>query len=387
MLSSAFHILAAEKKGKQDESGFRTVFLVSRELVIWIGCGFFLLSLMFGRAFFQSIYKIRGNELQELLSYFYPASITVLENLLIFQYSVYFRNQKNTKIALVVTMVSTVVNLWFDFVLVYGATGLPHMGIAGAACGSVIGLGCGVLVYQTVYWKESRKNVRRCRIPNTVRRKILRKIGKLYLPLLGQDLFENTIFVFAVSVAAARLGSEEMAIYKLLDLIGGILELPIYAYAAAAQTYVLQSNGAGNDKKARQYQKAGIQTAVMVVLAVSGVCKIFSDSIFGGIIADQKIIDGATGLFWMPAVILMIKVFYRFEMLYLQGIGKERFVFWNTAVVSVLAGVGVILTGMWQGLHGIYLGMFLQYGILTVIYVKVVGRKNNVVSEGLVYRD
>ena len=32
MLSSAFHILAAEKKGEQDESGFWTVFLVSREL-------------------------------------------------------------------------------------------------------------------------------------------------------------------------------------------------------------------------------------------------------------------------------------------------------------------------------------------------------------------
>ncbi len=248
-------------------------------------------------------------------------------------------------------------------------------------------MGCGVLVYQTVYWKESRKNVRQCRIPNAVRRKILQKIGKLYLPLLGQDLFENTIFVFAVSVAAARLGSEEMAIYKLLDLIGGILELPIYAYAAAAQTYVLQSNGAGDDKKARQYQKAGIQTAVMVVLAASGVCKIFSDSIFGWIIADQKLIDAATGIFWMPAVILIIKVFYRFEMLYLQGIGKERFVFLNTAVASILAGMGVIGAGMSMGLPGIYLGIFLQYGILAIRYIRQKKGKSDVVSEGLVHRD
>ena len=80
----------------------------------------------------------------------------------------------------------------------------------------------------------------------------------------------------------------------------------------------------------------------MVVLAASGVCKIFSDSIFGWIIADQKIIDGAAGIFWMPAVILMIKVFYRFEMLYLQGIGKERFAFWNTVAASILAGVGAV---------------------------------------------
>lgn len=183
------------------------------------------------------------------------------------------------------------------------------------------------------------------------------------------------------------MGSEEMAIYKLLDLIGGILELPIYAYAAAAQTYVLQSNGAGDDKKARQYQKAGIRTAAMVVLAASGVCKIFSDSIFGWIIADQKIIDGAAGIFWMPAVILMIKVFYRFEMLYLQGIGKERFVFWNTVAASILAGVGVLWAGMSMGLPGIYLGIFLQYGILAIRYIRQKKGKNDVVSEGLVYRD
>ena len=72
----------------------------------------------------------------------------------------------------------------------------------------------------------------------------------------------------------------------------------------------------------------------------------------------------------MPAVILMIKVFYRFEMLYLQGIGKERFVFWNTVAASILAGVGVLWAGMSMGLPGIYLGIFLQYGILAIRYIR-----------------
>ena len=89
-----------------------------------------LVSILFGKPFFYAVYRQQGKELQELLGYFYPASFTVLQNMLIFQYSVYFKNRQNTKITLWVTVVSTTVNLFFDFVLVYGAAGFPRLGTA-----------------------------------------------------------------------------------------------------------------------------------------------------------------------------------------------------------------------------------------------------------------
>ena len=67
------------------------------------------------------------------------------------------KNRQNTKITLWVTVVSTTVNLFFDFVLVYGAAGFPRLGTAGAAWGSILGLGCGLLVYQITYWKERQR--------------------------------------------------------------------------------------------------------------------------------------------------------------------------------------------------------------------------------------
>ena len=141
MLSSAFHIIAAEKIGKQDERGFENAFAGSKILVILIGLTVVLVSILFGKPFFYAVYRQQGKELQELLGYFYPASFTVLQNMLIFQYSVYFKNRQNTKITLWVTVVSTTVNLFFDFVLVYGAAGFPRLGTAGAAWGSILGLG------------------------------------------------------------------------------------------------------------------------------------------------------------------------------------------------------------------------------------------------------
>ena len=195
-----------------------------------IGLTVVLVSILFGKPFFYAVYRQQGKELQELLGYFYPASFTVLQNMLIFQYSVYFKNRQNTKITLWVTVVSTTVNLFFDFVLVYGAAGFPRLVTAGAAWGSILGLGCGLLVYQITYWKERqrRKTIRAEEI-----RGLIYRIWKIYPSLLGQELLESTIFVFMVLAAVARLGAEDVAVYKLLDLVCGMLELPVYAYAVA----------------------------------------------------------------------------------------------------------------------------------------------------------
>ena len=166
------------------------------------------------------------------------------------------KNRQNTKITLWVTVVSTTVNLFFDFVLVYGAAGFPRLGTAGAAWGSILGLGCGLLVYQITYWKERqrRKTIRAEEI-----RGLIYRIWKIYPSLLGQELLESTIFVFMVLAAVARLGAEDVAVYKLLDLVCGMLELPVYAYAAATQTYALQNHAAGKKAAVRSYEKAGIQ--------------------------------------------------------------------------------------------------------------------------------
>ena len=100
ILSAAFHIAAAEEKGKRDEQGFETTFMASRYLALLIGIGFFVLSLLGGRFLFQHVYGVRDDDLSELLSYYYPAAFTVVQNMLVFQYSAYFRNCLNARITL-----------------------------------------------------------------------------------------------------------------------------------------------------------------------------------------------------------------------------------------------------------------------------------------------
>lgn len=364
ILSAAFNIAAAEEKGKENEQGFEMIFFVSRHLALLIGIFFFIISLIGGRFFFQNVYRIHGDDLSELLSYFYPASFTVVQNMLIFQYSAYFRNCLNTRITLYSTIVSTGVNLFFDFSLVYGFLGLPQLGTAGAAWGSVIGLAAGLLVYQLAYWKRHITPVTTVSAAKSVAEKILR----LYPSLFGQELLESTICTCVISAAAARLGTKQMAIYSLLDTVGSMIGLPVYAYATATQTYALQNHSAREMSVVKDYLKCGIRLTFGIITLLCVLCSVFRDTLLHLIVDDLHIINEAEKLLLPVFLLQLVKIPYQIRMNYLQGIGREKFVLFCTAIGTVCTSAGVIIAGNIAGLTGIYLVMTAELVILGSCY-------------------
>lgn len=371
ILSVAFNIMAAEEKGRQNERRFAATFVMSKRLALVIGGCFFVLSIVGGRWFFREVYGIFGEELSELLRYFYPAAFTVGQNMLIFQYSAYFRNCLNTKITLLSTVVSTVVNLFFDVSLVYGLCGLPKLGTAGAAWGSVIGLAAGLLVYQCAYYKKNPLYQEKARMKDFSEKwEVVKKFWSLYPPLLGQEFLENTLFVLVVSGVISGLGTEQMASYHLLDTVGGMIGLPIYAYATATQTFALQTYSAGKQNMAKRYLRSGVILTCSVVAVLSFLCGTLQKKIFYWIVADMEVIAAAGKVLGWVIVVQFLKIPYQIHMSYLQGIGKERFVFLCTAFGTLAASAGTVILGNRMKLPGVYLMMSLELLILTEIYRK-----------------
>ncbi|MDE7028489.1 MAG: hypothetical protein K2P63_00740 [Lachnospiraceae bacterium] len=400
ILSAAFNITAAEERGRGSAQGFETAFEVSKTLALIVGGCFFVLSLLGGRFFFQRVYKIQGTDLETLLSYFYPASFTVLLNMLIFQYSTYFRNCLNTKITLYSTVVSTCVNLFFDFSLVYGYCGLVQLGTAGAAWGSIIGLAAGLLVYQAAYFRRHPAMpgrfhrlfwlfIRQKRAGQGAdhpfgftetaidAKAAAQKIVRLYPALFGQELLESTIFACVVSAAAARLGTRQLAVYSLLDTLAGTLGLPIYAYAAAAQTFALQSYSAGCCPAKKQeseanlpavYLTCGMRLTFCAIAALCALCSILGGRLLYLIVDDTDIVSGAQELLIFVFLLLLARIPCQIYMNYLQGIGRERFVLRCTAVGTACASLGCMALGALFGLPGIYAGMIVELLALGFCY-------------------
>lgn len=365
ILSAAFNIVAAKEKGKRNRQGFEVTFVTSKYLALLIGLCFFMLSRLGGRFFFQYVYGVRGDNLAELLSYYYPAAFTVPQNLLIFQYSAYFRNCLNTRITLLSTVVSTGVNLFFDFSLVYGYCGLPKLGTAGAAWGSVIGLAAGLLVYQAAYW--SGRGMTRLPVKNHIKA-VSAKILRLYPSLFGQELLESTIFACVISAVVARLGTQQAAVYNLIDTVVSTIGLPVYAYATATQTLALQSHSAGKMTTVRHYLKSGLLLAFGIVSLLCVLCGIFNQPLLHLIVGDDTVIQQAQRLLWLAFLMPPAKIPYQVYMNYLQGIGREKLVLLCTAVGTSITGIGVIIAGKFAGLAGLYLIMTAELILLGTCY-------------------
>ncbi len=177
-ISIAYNIIAAQYLGKDDKKNFMNTFATVMGISLIVGA--IIILLLGGSFLFSVMFGLEGNILRICLEYFYIASITVVMNMLIFNFSVYFRNLKDTKISFYSTIISTNINIVFDYLFVYGKFGFPELGAKGAAIGSVLGLLAGIIVYIFKFYRT-----KHIKIKGVVSKRITLKIIKLYIPLLG----------------------------------------------------------------------------------------------------------------------------------------------------------------------------------------------------------
>ncbi len=366
VLSVAFNILAAKQKGKGNNTEFEKLFIVSKQIAILISGAFIIICFAGGKSFFQIVYGQKGAYLEELLSYFYPNIFTVMLNMLTFLYSAYYRNKLCTKISFFSTVVSTVVNLFFDICLVYGYMGMPELGTAGAALGSVIGLSSGLLVYQIPYFKQKI----RIKMKKEGYLTVGKKLFLLYPTLFGQEFLEGTLFSLILGAAVSRLKIEQMAVYNLLDSLISIISVFIYAYATSIQVYALQQKAAENVNLARKYLKCGSIFTVAVMFILCTVTFIFRIPVMYWLVTDSAAVSAASAMMLFAFLPIFPKVFCQIYMEYLQGINKDKYVFLCTAITTILTGIGVIIASGFLGLQGIYFVITMKYLLLSILYIK-----------------
>ena len=207
--------------------------------------------------------------------------------LLLFLINAVFRGAGDAAIAMRVLWFANIINMTLGPCLIFGLGPFPEMGVTGAALGTTIGRGCGV-IYQLYYLTRpgGRLRVRRrhLRLDPATMRSILRISGTATF----QNFVSTASWMGIVRIISA-FGSAAVAGNTIAIRIILFALLPSFGVSNAAATLVGQNLGAGKPDRAEAAAwRAGLYNTICLG-AMSLVFLIFAPGLIGIFTSDPEV--------------------------------------------------------------------------------------------------
>jgi putative MATE family efflux protein len=183
-----------------------------------------------------------------------------------------------TKVISWSTAFMAIINVFFDYALIFGKFGLPEMGIKGAALASVIAEFTAMIFFIIHTLKKvplaHYDLFRFCKIDWP----LFNRLIKVSFPIMIQNFLALSCwFVFFIMVE--RMGEHELAISNIIRSIYVLLMVPVWAFGSAVNTLVSQVIGEGFPEKVMLIIWRTTQLSFLSVLALVGISIFIPDLI------------------------------------------------------------------------------------------------------------
>ena len=331
-----------EKLGQGDEKGLNYEFFSSLAINIFMGI-IFLLLMLIGKTYFLKIfYNLSGETLKQGILFSYPMSFCVLLQLCLFTFGAYFRISNMTKLILIGSTVSSVLNLGLDYLFVLGKFCFPKFGITMVGFTTVFSMFVNLLIY--IFVLKNKLNLKF----ELLKSYFINGINhfKLAFPIMIQEIFDGTIFVIIFNMIVIRIGNNEFAGYSIITNLIMFLFTFKHIYGSATLSLISISSGEKNIRNLIDLPKLitddvsvqNIATKFLIFFLVANICSSYS---------------------------------YIYKCA-LQGLNKNMFLLKTTAGVNILSLIlMLILTQVFDlSLFGVAFAQFVNEFILSVIFLK-----------------
>ncbi|NLH49968.1 MAG: MATE family efflux transporter [Myxococcales bacterium] len=264
----------------------------------------------------------------------------------------FLRGLGDMRSPMIITLIANVLNAIFAVVLVFGLLGLPAMGIAGAALGSLLAAICEAGLYLGVFFGAAHHRQYATRRWHWPRAADLWRFLRVGLPIgftMMFDLLSWTLFsIYAATLAPAALAAH-VIVFQLLHFSF----MPAAAVAIAGTTLVGQHLGAGEPDRAYRAAVSTARLGVGYMLLIGLLIGVFGRYLVGLFNPDPEVIAIGAVLF---AIAGMFQPFDGLGMTLsgaLRGAGDTRF-----PMLAMLASAAIVF------LPGVYLlGVVFQWEI------------------------
>lgn len=263
--------------------------------------------------------------------------------ILIHSSSQFFMGVHRPIITMYASITAQIVNVIFNYFLIFGKFGFPKMGLAGAAWGTFIGMfvGSGIRMWVFMGRGINEKFHSRAGLwPDFVKMKDLLKVG---MPA-GFGLMVNiSLWAMILLGLVSRFGKEAVAATSAVFSCINVSVMPIVGIGTALTAAVGKAIGEGRNDIAKKQTSVCLRVG-LIYMGIIGLCFfVFKDSLMAMWSTDGKVIDTGIKILICAAI---FQVFDAATIIYngsLRGAGDTVWI----AVASAIGAVGILGGGGW----------------------------------------
>ncbi|MDY4398316.1 MAG: MATE family efflux transporter, partial [Eubacteriales bacterium] len=148
-MCSGAAVFISQYWGAKDTAGIRRTYGIAVVSVCLISALFFVIGLLFPEGVVR-IFNREPDVVEAGAAYLRIACWSYLATGINMVFCIVLRSTENVKLPMYVSLVTTVLNAFMDYGLIFGAFGLPEMGIQGAALATVISAWAGPVLILAV---------------------------------------------------------------------------------------------------------------------------------------------------------------------------------------------------------------------------------------------
>ena len=168
----------------------------------------------------------------------------------------------DTKHAMWITVTSNLLNIFLNWVLIFGHFGLPALGVMGAALATLIArIFCAVAFIRVIFHSGTFSSYARMALKEKADKQTLISIARLSLPIAFSSMLESTAFSFA-AIMVGWMGKVELAAHQIANSLGQLSFMVACGIGAAATIRVSHQFGAGKPVETLMAGKASVHMGI-----------------------------------------------------------------------------------------------------------------------------
>jgi multidrug resistance protein, MATE family len=330
-----------------------------------------LCSLMSSVVFFMNEMGQPDEVVQKAIPYYLIHVISLLPLMMFFTLKQFFEGLGNTKIAMVITIFVNLVNLVFNYLLIYGKLGFPALGLNGAGIASLIAR---LIMPMIFLWFVLRKTDFKDILVNASKtaldRLIMKRISLIGLSIGSQMVIEVLAFTFG-AIMLGWISKESLAGHQVAISLAGLTYLVSFGLASGTTIRVSHAMGDHNKLEVRQSIFASLHLVIAFMTLMGILFVLFRNQLPMIFTTDPAVIQVASGLLVLAA---LFQVFDGVQVVLLgslRGMTDVRIpmimAFFSYIVVSLpLSYFFAFVLNF--GYHGVWMGFVFGLGSAAILF-------------------